>query len=484
MQQVSTEQYERKGYKRSYNNEGHPSGVLSGIRIPPQHVDSEKALLGSLLIRSETLYEVSDLILPEAFYADKHKIIYQAMLDLHERREPIDLLTISAKLSERGQFEQIGGHTYLTELTNAVPSSANAKHYADIIHKKHVLRMLITSADHISELGYQEDRILEDILDEAETTIFKVAKQTQGQSILTMKTGAEQAMERFTNMQDQGDGLRGISSGFPSINKITSGFQPSDLIILAARPSMGKTSFALDIIRKAAVNENIPVGIFSLEMSAQQIIDRMISAESRIDSWRLRTGKLSHDNEFEFLREGIDRLSKAPIYINDQAGVNIMQMRSTARRMVSEYGVKLLVVDYLQLMSPVRQTDSMVQQVTEISRSLKGLAKDLNIPVIALSQLSRDVEKRGGKPKLSDLRDSGSIEQDADLVMFIHRETDENHLKQEEAEILVEKHRNGATGVVKLHFDGKHTSFRELDDNHNDGYVPMSKKDDSDFDGF
>ncbi len=306
---------------------------------------------------------------------------------------------------------------------------------------------------------------------------------TPGQAILNMKDAAKQAWERFEKISEKGDGLRGIPTGFPSIDKTLSGLQPSDLIILAARPSMGKTSFVLDMMRGAAVKHNIPVGMFSLEMSAQQIIDRMISAESRIDSWRLRTGKLSHENEFEYLREGIDRLSKAPIYINDQAGINIMQMRSTARRMVSEYGVKMIVVDYLQLMSPLRQTDSMVQQVTEISRSLKGLAKDLNVPVIALSQLSRAVEQRGGKPKLSDLRDSGSIEQDADVVMFIHREVDENHLKQEEAEILIEKHRNGATGIVKLHFDGKHTSFREIDDNHA-GYTTISPKSDDEFDGF
>ncbi len=480
MQQVSTEQYNRKDYKRNYG-EQRSSSALSGIRIPPQHLDSERALLGALLIRAETLYEVSDILQADGFYAEKHRIIYQAMLDLHERREPIDLLTMSAKLSERGQFEQIGGHTYLTELTNVVPSSANARHYADIIHRKHVLRQLINGAEHVSELGFQEDRTLEDVLDEAESTIFKISKMTPGQSILNMKDGAREAWERFEKISEQGDGLRGIPTGFPSIDKTLSGLQPSDLIILAARPSMGKTSFVLDIIRGAAVKNNVPVGLFSLEMSSQQIIDRMVSAESRIDSWRLRTGKLSRDNEFEFLREGIDRLSKAPIYINDQAGINIMNMRSTARRMVSEYGVKMIVVDYLQLMSPMRQSDSQVQIVTEISRSLKGLAKDLNVPVIALSQLSRDVEKRGGKPKLSDLRDSGSIEQDADIVMFIHRETDDNHMKSEETEILIEKHRNGATGVVKLHFDSKHTSFREVDGNQN-GY--SGKAGDDDFDGF
>lgn len=483
MQQVSTEQYERKQYNKRNYNEQRSSPVLSGIRIPPQHIDSERALLGALLIRADTLYEVSDILQAEAFYAEKHRIIYQAMLDLHERREPIDLLTMSAKLSERGQFEQIGGHTYLAELTNAVPSSANARHYADIIHRKHVLRQLINGAEHVSELGYQEDRTLEDVLDEAESTIFKISKMTPGQMIVNMKDGARDAWERFEKLSEQGDGLRGIPSGFPSIDKTLSGFQPSDLIILAARPSMGKTSFVLDIMRGAAVKHNIPVGMFSLEMSSQQIIDRMVSAESRIDSWRLRTGKLSRDNEFEFLREGIDRLSKAPIYINDQAGINIMNMRSTARRMVSEYGVKLIVVDYLQLMSPMRQTDSMVQQVTEISRALKGLAKDLNVPVIALSQLSRAVEQRGGKPKLSDLRDSGSIEQDADVVMFIHRETDDNHLKKEEAEILIEKHRNGATGMVSLFFDGKHTSFRELDEQHN-GYSALGGSGDEAFDSF
>ncbi len=481
MQQVPTGQYERRSLKRDYSNQRSP--VLSSLRVPPQHLDSERALLGALMLRADTLYEVSDIILPEAFYAEKHRVIYQAMLDLHARREPIDLLTMSAKLSERGQFDAIGGHTYLTELTNAVPSSANARHYAEIIHKKHVLRQLINGAEHVSELGFQEERLLEEILDEAESTIFKITALTPGQSILNMKEGTQQAWERFEKISEQGDGLRGVPSGFPSIDRMLSGLQPSDLIILAARPSMGKTSFALDMIRGAAVQHNIPVGLFSLEMSSQQIIDRMVSAESRIDSWRLRTGKLSRENEFEYLREGIDRLSKAPIYINDQAGINIMNMRATARRMVSEYGVKLLVVDYLQLMSPMRQTDSMVQQVTEISRSLKGLAKDLNVPVIALSQLSRAVEQRGGKPKLSDLRDSGSIEQDADVVMFIHREQDENGERNQIAEILIEKHRNGATGVVKLHFDGKHTSFREIDEKHGDYHAVRGSGDDE-FDAF
>lgn len=465
MQSFSTEQ---TGFskKNRFEDKSQRSPFQDGIRVPPQNIEAERALLGSLMIRADTLYEVSDLLQAEAFYAEKHRLIYESMLALHDKREPIDILTLSSKLTERGQFEQIGGHTYLTELVNIVPSSANARHYAEIVHKKYILRNLIVASEHCAEIGYHEDRLLEEVLDDAESTMFKVTTLTPGQQILSMKTGAEDAMDRFIKLKDQGDGIRGIPSGFPSIDKMLSGFQPTDMIILAARPSMGKTSFALDVIRGAAVKHGIPVGIFSLEMSSAQLIDRMISAEARIDSWRLRTGRLSRDDEFNLLHEAVDRLSKAPIYINDQAGINVMNLRATARRMVVEHGVKMIVIDYLQLLTPMTRTDSMVQQVTELSRSVKALAKDLNVPVICLSQLSRAVEQRGGKPKLSDLRDSGSIEQDADVVMFIHRETDENHLKKEESEILIEKHRNGSTGVVSLFFDGKHTSFREIDGAH------------------
>lgn len=442
----------------------------TGLRLPPQHIESEQALLGAILLRTDSLYDISDILHAESFYAEKHRVIYEAMLDLHRKREPIDLLTLATKLEERGQLESIGGRSYLAELAGMVPSSANAKHYAETVRKKHILRDLIRTADQVSELGYREDADLEELLDEAESKIYSVTNISSGKGIQSIKDGLIEAWDRIEKIHENQDGLRGVPTGFPSLDKVLSGLQKSDLIILAARPSVGKTTFALDIARRAAVDHNIPVGIFSLEMSSQQLIDRMLAAESSIDAWRLRTGKLSKDHEFAYLREGLDRLSKAPIFINDQAGINIMNMRSAVRRMKSEHNLGLVIVDYLQLMTPVHSSDSMVQQVTEISRSLKGLAKDLDVPVIALSQLSRAVEARGGRPRLSDLRDSGSIEQDADVVMFIHREDKANKDQVSErpgiAEIMIEKHRNGPTGMVELFFDDKHTTFREIDKNH------------------
>lgn len=440
----------------------------TSLRVPPQHLESEQALLGAILLRTDSLYDISDILQPDSFYAEKHRIIYDSMLELHRRREPIDLLTLSTKLEERNQIDAIGGRSYLAELAGIVPSSANAKYYAETVHKKHVLRNLIRTAEQVSELGYQEERALEEILDEAESNIYSVTNISSGKSIQNIKDALNEAWERIEEIHEHKDGLRGVPTGFTDLDKMLSGLQKSDLIILAARPSVGKTTLALDIARKSAVTHNIPVGIFSLEMSSQQLVDRMLAAESTVDAWKLRTGLLSKDHEFAYLREGLDRLSKAPIFINDQAGINIMNMRSAVRRMKSEHNLGLVIVDYLQLMTPMRSSDSMVQQVTEISRSLKGLAKDLNVPVLALSQLSRAVEQRGGKPRLSDLRDSGSIEQDADVVIFIHREdkNNENTEKTGIAEILVEKHRNGPTGMVKLFFDDKHTTFRDIDKTH------------------
>jgi replicative DNA helicase len=443
------------------------STAPTGLRLPPQHIESEQALLGAILIRTDALFEISDALTSEMFYAEKHRIIYEAMLDLHRRREPIDLLTLGARLEERAQLDSIGGRAYLAELAGMVPSSANAKYYAETVHKKHVLRNLIHTADQVSELGYKEDQPLEEILDEAESKIYSVTNISSGKGIQNIKEALVEAWARIEKIHEEHDGLRGVPTGFASLDKMLSGLQKSDLVILAARPSVGKTTLALDIARRAAVDHNVPVGIFSLEMSSQQLIDRMLAAESSIDAWKLRTGKLSKDHEFAYLREGLDRLSKAPIFINDQAGINIMNMRSAVRRMKSEHNLGLVIVDYLQLMTPLHSSDSMVQQVTEISRSLKGLAKDLDVPVLALSQLSRAVEARGGRPRLSDLRDSGSIEQDADVVIFIHREDKANKDKVSEkpniAEIMIEKHRNGPTGIVELFFDEKHTTFREIE---------------------
>lgn len=436
------------------------------IRIPPQNIDSEKALIGSIMLRPEALPEIMDLLHHEAFYVDKHKKIFSAMTDLYHRREPIDLLTLSSHLKERSELERIGGMTYLTELANAVPSSSNAEHYAEIVLKKHTMRRLIEAAEHIGNLGYEESFELTELLDKAEKKIYEVTSLKLSGNYVEMKNVLGEAMDRLDRLHKTQGELRGVPTGFKDLDNKLSGLQNSDLIILAARPSMGKTSLALDIVRNAAIRHGIPTALFSLEMSTQQLVDRMLAAESRVDAWKLRTGKLSLDSEFEKIRSSLEPLSKAPIFVDDQAANNILKIRSVVRRLKHEKKLGLVVIDYLQLMTPVqnKNNDNMVQQITEISRSLKQLAKEFDIPVLALSQLSRAVEQRGGKPRLSDLRDSGSIEQDADVVLFIHRDQNEDGAgKKQVAEIMIEKHRNGPTGKVELYFDADKSSFLPMD---------------------
>lgn len=439
------------------------------LRIPPQSIDAEMAFLGSVMLRPEVLYDVLDAVNPESFYSDKHRIIFEAMLELFRKSEPIDLLTLSAKLKEKNLLEKIGGSSYLSELVNSVPSSSNAEHYARIIQKKYLMRQLIEASEQVSSLGYDESQDLEELLDNAEKAIFKVTNFSTLHKFVDMRTILGDAWERIDKMHHDKDTLRGVPTGFKGIDNKLSGLQKSDLVILAARPSVGKTSLALDIARNAAMRHGVPVGIFSLEMSSQQLVDRMLASESKVDAWKLRTGKLTAEEDFGRISEALAELSKAPIFIDDQPGNNILKMRSVARRLKSEKGLGLIIVDYLQLMSPTqsKNNDNLVQQVTEISRSLKSLARELDVPVLALSQLSRAVESRGGKPRLSDLRDSGSIEQDADVVMFIHRDKSEDSGgKENVTEILIEKHRNGPTGRVELYFDAEKSSFKSIDTGH------------------
>jgi replicative DNA helicase len=453
--------------KRSYEQYEKKEDPLRGPRIPPQDLESEKALLGSLLLSSDALFDISDIVNAKSFYAAKHQIIYEAIETLVNNKEPVDLLTVSAALRSGKEFEAIGGAPYLSELLGLVGSAANIKYYAQIIRKKELLRRLIEASSHIIEEAYDEEDTLEAVLEEAERSIYEIT--TKGGSsdrLIAFQEMIDETWARIEKMADNGGGMRGTPSGFKDLDTKLSGFQPSDLIILAARPSVGKTSLALDFARNAAVKHGIPVAIFSLEMSKEQLVDRMLSAQSQVDSWKLRTAKLSLDEEFERLQAGMHELMRAPIYVDDKAANNILNMRSTLRRLSTDKPIGLIIVDYLQLMSTSKSYDSMVNQVTEISRSLKGLAKEFNAPVIALSQLSRAVEARGGKPRLSDLRDSGSIEQDADVVMFIHREdkygteqTDRKNI----VEILIEKHRNGPTGMVELYFDDKKTSFVSIE---------------------
>jgi replicative DNA helicase len=447
------------------------------IRVPPHNLDAEMALLGSVMLRPDAIYEVMDIVRVDSFYFDKHRIIFEAMLELFSKHQPIDLLSLSSRLKEKGLLERIGGTTFLTELSSVVPSSANIKHYADIVRKKFMMRELIEASEYISHLGFNEAGELEDILDQAEKKVFDITQHfSSTDNFKDLKPLLHESFERFEKLSSAEHELRGIPTGFKALDDILGGFQSSDLIILAARPSVGKTAFALDVARRvASAPIGAPVGVFSLEMSADQLVDRIVAAQSKVDASVIRKGVRSQtgswrDDIFKNISTALDELSRAPIFIDDQAGNTIMRMRSAARKLKIEKGLKLLVVDYLQLMAPSGgRNDNMNQVVTEISRGLKHLARELQIPVIALSQLSRGIETRGGKPKLSDLRDSGSIEQDADLVMFIHQEEDgirdENGKMREvqRKQLIIAKHRNGPLGEVTMDYHTRFNTFVEID---------------------
>ncbi|OHA17609.1 MAG: replicative DNA helicase [Candidatus Taylorbacteria bacterium RIFCSPHIGHO2_01_FULL_46_22b] len=436
-------------------------------RIPPQNIQAEQALLGSILLQQDTLNDCLDIVAAHSFYAEKHRLIFETMLEMFGKGTPIDLLSLTSRLDERGLIERSGGASYIAELAGSVPTSINAKHYAEIVQKKYLMRQLIDASEHIRTLGYDEEQEMEHLLDNAEKKLFEVTNVSGKHKFVELKDMLGDAWERIDHLNKTRGELRGVPTGFKELDGLLAGLQKSDLIILAARPSMGKTALALDIARQTAINHNISVGIFSLEMSAQQLVDRMLAAQSRVNAWGLRTGHISQGEDFNRIRDALDVLAKAPIYIDDQPGQSIIKMRSVARKLKREKKLGLIVVDYLQLMlsGMKNANDSFYQQVTEISRSLKQLARELEVPVLALSQLSRAVEQRGGKPRLSDLRDSGSIEQDADVVMFIHREDKykDDSDKPNIAEIMVEKHRNGPTGKVELYFDEKKTTFLSIE---------------------
>lgn len=439
------------------------------IHLPPQNLEAEKSTLGSILLDKESINRIVDFLQPQDFYHRAHHIIYEAMVHLLEKREPIDLLSLSNKLEEQGQLETVGGAGYLTSLVNSVPTSSHIAHYAKIVQRKKVLRDLIDSAHHIISLGYQEEEDIENILDQAEQKLFSISQKSTQTTFAHLGGGLiKEAFERLDRLH-KGDGqLRGHATGFYDLDFFLAGLQKSDLVVLAARPSLGKTSLALNIAKHVAQHEKVPVGIFSIEMAKEQIVDRLIAAEANVNLWKLRTGKLSSEgdgNDFEKIAVALDQLAQAPIYIDDVPSPTILQMRAMARRLRAEHGLGLLVVDYLQLIRPTRPQDSEVQQITEISRNLKALAKELNIPILALSQLSRNSEMRTDqRPKLSDLRSSGSIEQDADVVLLLYRE---DKVKKESekkgiVEVMIEKHRNGPTGRIELFFDEDSASFKNL----------------------
>ncbi|MAG44731.1 replicative DNA helicase [bacterium] len=446
-----------------------PIGRHLEDKMPPQNREAEESVLGALMIDKDAIIKIADLLHSEDFYSKKHEIVYSAMMDLYAKHEPIDLLSLSNRLEAKKELENIGGSAYLTDLVTRVPTSAHLVHYAKIIQHKASLRRLINSASKITELGYQEDKDIDEILDKAEQEIFSVSQKHISKDFAPIKPMLAQAFERLDSLHKSDGTLRGIATGFSELDNKLAGLQKSDLIILAARPSLGKTSLALDIARSAAVNSGVSVGIFSLEMSKDQLVDRLLCSQGGVDLWKYRAGKLSdqgENNDFVKVNHAIDILSKAPIFIDDSSAANVMQMRTMARRLQAEHDLGLLIVDYLQLMQGNKPTDSRVNEISEISRSLKTLARELNIPILALSQLSRAVESRPDQiPKLSDLRDSGSIEQDSDVVLFIYREdrVKQNSDRPNIADILISKHRNGPVGQVQLYFNEDFASFRSLE---------------------
>lgn len=454
-------------------------------KIPPQNVDAEMSLLGCILLDKETMFRIEDAIDGGDFYQTQHRDIFDTMRELYSKSDPIDLLTLSNRLTEKGLLEKVGGYSYLAKLSNLVATSAHAVQYAEIIQKKATLRKLLGAADKISELGYQEEA--EDVaklLDEAQQELYRITQKHIKTAFTPIQTVLHGAFDRIDELHREKGKLRGVPTGFKELDNLLAGLQKSDLLIVAARPSVGKTSFCLDIARHAAVKYRVPVGLFSLEMSKEQLVDRLLCAEAGVDLWKMRTGNLSDrpdSDDFPRIGHAMGVLSEAPIYIDDNPGNNVMQVRAKARRLQAEHGLGLIIIDYLQLMESHRQSkgvENRVQEVAEMSRSLKGLARELNVPVIALSQLSRAVEQtKPAVPKLSHLRESGSIEQDADVVMFIYRKAADRNYRMEEippderhlAEIHVAKHRNGPTGVVKAFFDESRASFRNLDTQHGVG---------------
>jgi replicative DNA helicase len=442
----------------------------------PQNLEAEQSFLGGLLIDKDAIVRVADIINEEDFYKDAHKILFETMKELYNRREPIDIISLTNRLLEKNQLELIGGRTYLAQLANTVATSSHIVHYANIVQRKATLRRLIHAATEIVEAGYQEVEDIEQTLDDAEQKLFHVSRKFLKNIFLPIDSLLNEAFERIDDLHKQSGKMRGIPTHFYELDKLLAGLQKSDLIVLAARPSVGKTSFALDIARQVAIKSKAKAGIFSLEMSKEQLVDRILCAQSGVSLWKMRTGRLSdQENSDDFIKigQGMGELSESSIFIDDSSSSSIMEIRTKARRLQTEKGLDVLIIDYLQLMEGRgKYGDNRVQEVSEITRGLKGIARELNIPVIALSQLSRVVEQsRPAIPRLSHLRESGSIEQDADVVMFIYRKAADRGYNPQElspdertlAEIHIAKHRNGPTGKVDLFFDEETVSFKNLE---------------------
>ncbi|WP_297568779.1 replicative DNA helicase [uncultured Anaerovibrio sp.] len=435
-------------------------------RLPPQNIDAEQAVLGAMLIKKEAIAEVSQLLRPEDFYRDAHKIIYEAMLTLFNRNEPADIVTVTNYLNNESQLDKVGGIAFVTALANVVPTAANVIYHANIVREKADLRHLINTATDIAGMAYEAADDVADVIDKSEKMIMEVANRQNVSAFTPMKDIVIETFDKINLLYESKGGLTGIPSGFRDLDALTSGLQASDLILVAARPSMGKTAFTLNIAANVALKSKKTVAFFSLEMSKQQLVQRMLCSEGGIDSQKLKNGDLSNEDWDKLVRTA-DRVSSAPLYIDDTAGITVMELRSKARRLKAEHGLDLIIIDYLQLMQGRGRggSDNRQQEISEISRSLKAVARELNVPVIALSQLSRSVESRQIKrPMLSDLRESGSLEQDADIVMFLYREDyyDPETTNKNITEVIVAKHRNGPVDTIKMFFTKQFTRFNDL----------------------
>ena len=440
---------------------------VMAAKIPPQSVDAEMSLLGAVLIDEEVLADASEIVRVKDFYDKRHSVVFGAMMRLYEHHKPVDLLTLTEELKKKDQLEMVGGSAYLTELTNYVPTSAHAEAYAELVAQKAVRRRLIKASAEISEMGFDEDTTTQELLEKAEAELFSVSDQSLKQDLVSIESILTESFDRIEELHRNKGQLRGIRTGYRDLDNMTAGLQRSDLIILAARPAMGKTTLVTNLAYNVATIAKLPVLFFSLEMSKEQLIDRMLSDASGVDSWNIRTGNLS-DDDFSKISEAMGEMAEAPIFIDDTPGLSVLEMRTKARRAAHDQPLGLIVVDYLQLMQASGSyAGNRVQEVSEISRGLKLIARELNVPLIALSQLSRSVESRTPPiPQLSDLRESGSIEQDADIVSFIYRPgyyEPDNPEVQNITDLIIAKHRNGPVGKVQLYFHPERLRFMSLD---------------------
>jgi replicative DNA helicase len=440
---------------------------ISVRKVPPQNLEAEESVLGSILLHNEALNKVLEIMTGDDFYKESHRKIFSAIVDLDEQNEPIDIITLTDFLRGKNELEEVGGAAFLTSLVNSVPTAANVKYYSKIVHERALLRNLINVATEIVTSGYETTGQVDELLDFAESRIFGISEKKVKPSFFPVKDIVKESFETIERLYDKKERITGIPTGFKDLDDITSGFQPGDLIVIAGRPSMGKTAFSLGIAQNTAIIHRHTVAIFSLEMAKEQLVLRMLCSESRVDSHKLRSGYLGK-NDWPLLTAAAGTLTEAPIFIDDSPAISILEMRAKARRLKAEHGLSMIIVDYLQLMRGRGNSDKREQEISDISRSLKALAKELRVPVIALSQLSRAVETRGGerKPILADLRESGAIEQDADVVIFIYRKEvyDSSEANKGLAEIMISKQRNGPVGSVMLTFRDRYTRFEDFSD--------------------